>query len=170
MNFKSIPFWLIAASALNACGDSKDSSVTKSNPTQETTSNDSEPEVAATADFGTLLIELESNIGWSAVTEHWKDRREGWISDCNSKTSIPDKANLLIEFEGNLKWEAVDPRWADRRETWINDLKNSSNNGDLGSYLAELEEYIIWDVVSPNWANIREIWVKNCSELSEGQW
>jgi hypothetical protein len=170
MKISSIPFVFILATSLNSCGDSnKDTATTKSNPTPESTVQE-EPETVAAIDFGTLLIELESNIGWSAVTEQWKDRREGWISDCNSKTNISDKAALLIEFEGNLKWEAVDPRWADRREAWINDLENSSNNGDLGIYLAELEEYIIWDVVSPNWVNIRETWVKNCTELSEGQW
>ncbi len=170
MKISSIPFLFILATSLNSCGDSnKETTTTKSNPTSDTTVQ-KEPETVSAIDFGTLLIELESNIGWSAVTEQWKARRDGWITDCNTKTTIADKANLLIEFEGNLKWESVDPRWADRREAWIKDLGSSTNNGDLGDYLAELEEYILWDVVSPNWVGIRENWVKNCTELSNGDW
>lgn len=170
MKIQSIALLLFTAPLLNSCGGGVDGESTKTNPEHVNKSDEKQSQVAAKADFGSLLIELESNIGWSAVSDQWRTRRDGWISDCKSKSDISDKASLLIEFESNLSWEAVDPRWVDRRETWINDLYTSSSNSDLSSYLAELEEYIIWEVVSPNWVNLRDVWVKNCHELGEGAW
>lgn len=156
---------------ISSCGENnKTETSSKPTSTGDLKENEAQSTEIIDADFGALLTELESNIGWSAVTDQWKDRRDAWVADCFSKTEISDKASLLMEFESYLKWEAVDQRWADRREAWIYDLENSTNDKDLGAYLAELEEYILWDVVSPNWVNVRESWVQNCTSLGEGQW
>lgn len=167
MIVKLFAFILLPLTILISCGGEPESSASDESKKNETVSDNP---TYADRDFGDLLVELESNVGWDAVTTGWRSRREAWAHECFSVKDVAAKADLLIEFESYLEWSAVDPLWAKRREAWIGDLRSSSNDKDLGKYLAELEGYIIWDAVSPDWVDKREFWLKDCENLGKGEW
>lgn len=132
--------------------------------------NKTEEAVVKENGFGSLLAELESNMGWNSVNPDWKSRRDSWLTECNGSSSVTDKGNLLLEFETYVEWSAVNPEWANRRDAWIQAVLDANSDADLGELLVEFESYVLWDVVSPDWVNIRESWVERCNSLPAGAW
>lgn len=122
-------------------------------------------EVFVAKTVGELMVELESNMGWESVTEAWKTRREGWVTECYVASDIATKSNLLLEFEGNVQWSAVSESWANIREAWSSDCINCTSDGELADLLVIFESYVIWDVVSPNWVNLRGDWITRCEAV-----
>ena len=153
-----------------SCGSDKKTDVNTSSNTSVDKTEEIVNEVPVSNNsFGGLITELESYIGWSAVNESWKTRRESWVAECLAASTQEEKAALLMEFETVINWEAVDKRWADRRTAWVHDCGTVSTEEQLNDLLAEFETYILWDAVSPEWANVREDWMSRAAG-SEGDW
>lgn len=163
---KRLGLMIIPGLMLLGCGSkpAETTSSTTGNSDSAKTENKT-TEVVEDATFGSLLVELESNVGWGAVNENWKTRRDSWLSECEAASDAAGKANLLLEFETIVNWDAVNPEWAKRRDAWIVDVTKSTTDADLGKYLAEFESYILWDVVSPAWVDLRDGWIKSCQSL-----
>lgn len=161
---------LFLATIMFSCGGEKQttSSTTSNQDVQKTEKQPEEP--VFIPDFGDLLVELESNMGWNSVNPDWKMRRDSWIESCFAVTETSEKASLLTEFETYVEWSAVNPDWSDRRDLWIEEVLSAQSEGELGKLLAEFESYVLWDVVSPNWVSIRDRWIKDCENLTEGSW
>ncbi|MBK8925856.1 MAG: hypothetical protein IPM74_08080 [Crocinitomicaceae bacterium] len=163
---KKLSFMIIPGIILLGCGSKPAETTgtsTSNNDSAKTENNTTE--VVQETSFGSLLIELESNVGWGAVNENWKTRRDSWLSDCETASDAASKGNLLLEFETIVNWDAVNPEWAKRRNAWISDVTKATTDTDLGKYLAEFESYILWDVVSPAWVDLRDGWIKSCQSL-----
>ncbi|MBK9192045.1 MAG: hypothetical protein IPM77_11315 [Crocinitomicaceae bacterium] len=162
---------IFTVTVLTSCGGNKteEASTDKQSGNTEQKEDNNETSVTS-AEFGDLLVELESNMGWSSVNADWKMRRDSWVESCLASGDNGEKASLLTEFETYVEWSAVNPDWSDRRDLWIEDVLAAQTDGDLGMLLAEFESYVLWEVVSPNWVNVRERWIKDCENLNQGSW
>jgi len=110
--------------------------------------------------LGDLLVELETNIKWSAVEQKWRNRREGWIQDVQSASDSAGVGALLAELESNIKWEAVDNRWRSRRDSWVQDCASAKSPRRLAKLLTELETNIKWEAVENKWRSRRDSWIE----------
>jgi len=113
--------------------------------------------------LGDLLVELETNIKWSAVEQKWSNRRESWIQEVRSASDSAGVAELLAELESNIKWEAVDKRWRSRRDSWAQDCESAKSPRRLAKLLAELETNIKWEAVENKWRSRRDRWIEAVS-------
>lgn len=119
--------------------------------------------ISEVPEFADLLIQLESNILWEAVSDNWKTRRNEWIVECQILQSYNEKADLLIELESNILWSAVNQDWVNRRDAWTQQVLSAKSDKELGKRLAELESFITWESVSDAWRAKRDTWVNNCN-------
>jgi hypothetical protein len=111
-----------------------------------------------------LLLELESNTQWEAVTEAWKTNRNSWV--LSLQKIPPPVAEGLLQFENNLKATAVEAAWAGRKAAWRTSCSEAIQRPDLlASLLLELESNMKWESVSDAWAARREGWLAECNKL-----
>lgn len=121
---------------------------------------------AQTKTLGSLLVEFENAVLWSAVKNEFRSRQQGWRQECLAAHSGPEFARLLKEFEAWVLWSAVDPKWKKRRTSWIKDVTAAGaagSAGALGNLLAEFESNVLWSAVDEGpWRARRNAWISDC--------
>jgi hypothetical protein len=111
-----------------------------------------------------LVLELESNTQWAAVTEAWKTARGGWVAGMQ-KTPAP-VAQGLLQFESNLVATGMEPAWAGRKPTWRKACNEAGLLTEkLAPLLLELESNLLWASVTDGWAARRDGWITECNAL-----
>jgi hypothetical protein len=70
-----------------------------------------------------LVLELEDNLLWEAVSSKWEERRDNWVTAGESATTISQVAQLLLKLEANMNQAAMDEEWQENRPIWIKKVK-----------------------------------------------
>lgn len=122
------------------------------------------PQETALAKVSKLVMELESNTQWAAVTEAWKTTRSSWEANMQ-KTPAP-VAQGLLQFENNLVPAGMEPAWAGRKANWRKACSEAGQQPEkLVPLLLELESNLLWASVTDVWATRRDGWIKECNNL-----
>jgi hypothetical protein len=118
------------------------------------------------AKIAKLVIELEGNTQWGAVSEAWKMGRNSWIQ--NLQKSPATVAKGLLQFEGNLLIKAMEPAWVQRKAAWRLACDETAQQPEkLVNLLLELESNLLWASVLDTWALRRDGWVSECNEIAK---
>lgn len=116
--------------------------------------------------LGSLLIEFENAVLWSAVDSKFRNRQQGWRQECMAAHTGAEFARLLTEFESWVLWSAVENKWKARRTPWIKDVRAAGASGaagTLGALLVEFESNVLWSAVSADaWRARRDSWIRDC--------
>jgi hypothetical protein len=114
-----------------------------------------------------LLIELEANTQWVAVSEAWKTTRSNWLSNLQKKPA--SVAQALMQFEQNLVSSGMEASWAERKVAWRKDCNAASQQPEkVGALLLELESNLKWASVNDTWAARRNAWINECNVAMNG--
>lgn len=114
---------------------------------------------AEAAPLGRQVVELESNINWSAVDNAWKKIRPHWVATTATCEDPECVAKQLLELEGHVKWKAVEAAWTKRRSGWVNDCKAATTDVEVAKLLLEFEENVRWQAVDEGWKALRGGWI-----------
>ena len=72
-------------------------------------------------------------MGWQAVQESWRGRRDSWLAEAQRARSAADVAVLLKELEEVTLWSAVSASWRGTRPGWVAQLDAiASGRGTTG--------------------------------------
>lgn len=114
-----------------------------------------------------LLIELEANTQWAAVTEAWKTGRSSWLANLQNTTT--PLAQGLLQFESNLVPSGLEPAWVQRKAAWRAACGSAGQQPEkLAILLLELESNLLWASVLDTWASRRDGWVIECNAVAVG--
>jgi hypothetical protein len=105
------------------------------------------------------VVELESNILWSAVDASWRAKRSAWIAAAKVADQPQSIAKLLLELEASVTWEAVEASWKTSRDNWVQNLQTANTYNAVSTLLIAFEAQIKWAAVSEQWKTRRNGWV-----------
>lgn len=105
------------------------------------------------------LVELESNITWTAVDNAWKNIRPRWVATTAACDDSKCVAEQLLELEAHVKWKAVEAAWTKRRSGWVNDCKAATTEVEVANLLLEFEQNVRWQAVEQAWKARRDGWI-----------
>ncbi|HPQ54150.1 MAG TPA: caspase family protein [Spirochaetota bacterium] len=111
--------------------------------------------------FGTLLIELEASVNYSAQSSNWRNMRSGWISSVRSAGSdVARLREVLITFETNIKYSSQSDSWRSRRSAWVQQVGNAGSISELKNLMIEVESSIKYSAQSDSWRQRRAGWLQ----------
>jgi len=112
------------------------------------------------------LIEFESAVKWSEVSDGWRDRRSSWLGDVTSAGTPREIGRLAVELETAMGWDSVQPSWKEARPGWVKMMTGASTPSEVAQGLLELEAATRWEAVEESWEQERPGWVKRMGQIA----
>jgi hypothetical protein len=109
--------------------------------------------------LGNLLVEMESQIEYSAQTGQWPGMREKWMQGAyGAGSSVGKMRDALIAFEKNMKPGSMKGDWSSRKPAWTSSLRAASSIGQLAQPLLDVEAAVSESAFSGQWSGQRAQW------------
>ena len=163
---------------ISGASSSGDSSIDDKNPGTDDNSNadggdssggDSEyPAIEEDTELGfaNLLVEMETNVLYSAQSPQWPNLRNRWIQTAMSQSSnLSQMKNALIDFEKHMKSQAMSPGWAGQKNVWANSIRSASSVSQLSRPLAAVEKVIAQSAWGCGWSAKQSQWREKVARL-----
>ena len=113
----------------------------------------------ATLGLGNLLVEMESQVQYSAQSSQWPGMRERWMQGAyGAGTSAAKMRDVLIAFEQHMKPQSMKEGWSARKSSWTGSVRSASNIARLARPLLDVEAAISESAFGPAWSGQRSGW------------
>lgn len=123
---------------------------------------------AGVPELGTLILEYEKLIEYSAQNDAWRDARDGWLSAVRNADTARSLGEQLVKLEESLTWESQAAAWRDRRDGWVRETKQASSPAILARLLKEFETNVKWEASGAAWRDRRDGWLAEVEAAADG--